>query len=78
MQQIKRAWNNQDLPNKVILVTGVVMAVICLVMEQGLYSVIFIGLMFAFMVAHSGQRTKRCSVCTAACTSICLTARWYR
>lgn len=59
MQQIKRAWNNQDLANKVILVTGVAMAVICLVMGKGLYSVIFIGLMFAFMMAHSGQRAKR-------------------
>ena len=44
MQQIKRVWNNQDLANKVILVTGVAMAVICLVMGKGLYSVIFIGL----------------------------------
>ena len=45
---MKRAWNNQDLTNKVILVTGVVMAVICLVMGQGLYSVVFIVLMLAF------------------------------
>lgn len=59
MQQLKRAWNNQDLTNKVILVTGVVMAIICLVMGQGLYSVVFIVLMLAFTVAHTGQRTKR-------------------
>ena len=59
MQQLKRFWNNQDLTNQVILITGVAMAVACLVMGRGLYSVVFIALMFAFMVAHSGQRTKR-------------------
>ena len=59
MQQMKRAWNNQDLANKVILVTGMAMAIVCLVMGKGLYSLIFIGLMFAFAVAHSGQRAKR-------------------
>ena len=41
MQQIKRAWNNQDLANKVILVTGVIMAIVCLVMGQGKYGVVF-------------------------------------
>ena len=59
MQQIKRAWNNQDLTNKVILVTGVIMAIVCLVMGEGLYSVIFILLMAAFAMAHSNQRSKR-------------------
>ena len=34
MQQIKRVWNNQDLANKVILVTGIIMAIVCLVMGQ--------------------------------------------
>lgn len=61
MQQIKRAWNNQDLPNKVILVTGVLTAILCLVMGQGLYGVVFIVLMFAFVAAHKMQRTKRLS-----------------
>ena len=37
MQQIKRVWNNQDLANKVILVTGIIMAIVCLVMGQGIY-----------------------------------------
>ena len=59
MQQIKRAWNNQDLANKVILVTGVIMATVCLVMGQGLYGVVFVGLMLAFLAAHSTQRAKR-------------------
>ena len=54
MQQLKRFWNNQDLTNQVILITGVAMAVACLVMGRGLYSVVFIALMFAFMAAHSG------------------------
>lgn len=59
MQQIKRAWNNQDLANKVILVTGIVMAIVCLIKGKGLYGVVFIGLMFAFLAAHSTQRSKR-------------------
>lgn len=59
MQQIKRAWNNQDLANKVILVTGVIMAIVCLVMGQGKYGVVFMVLMLAFVAAHTTQRTKR-------------------
>lgn len=59
MQQLKRFWNNQDLTNQVILVSGTAVAIVCLVMGKGLYSVVFICLMFAFMVAHSNQRTKR-------------------
>lgn len=59
MQQIKRAWKNQDLANKVILVTGIAMAIVCLVMGKGLYGVVFVGLMFAFLAAHSTQRSKR-------------------
>lgn len=59
MQQIKRAWNNQDLPNKVILVSGVIIAIICLVMGQGLYGLVFLLLMVAFLMAHTNQRTKR-------------------
>ena len=59
MQQIKRAWNNQDAANKVILISGVALAIFCLVMGKGLYGLVFIVLMFAFMTAHSGQRTKR-------------------
>ena len=72
MQQIKRAWNNQDLANKVILVTGVIMAIVCLVMGQGKYGVVFMVLMLAFVAAHTTQR----AACTAACTSTCPTARW--
>ena len=59
MQQIKRAWNNQDLANKVILVTGVIMAIVCLVMGQGKYGVVFMVLMLAFVAAHTTQRAKR-------------------
>ena len=59
MQQIKRVWNNQDLANKVILVTGIIMAIVCLVMGQGMYGVVFILLMLAFVAAHSTQRGKR-------------------
>ena len=59
MQQIKRVWNNQDLANKVILVTGIIMAIVCLVMGQGMYGVVFIVLMLAFVAAHSTQRGKR-------------------
>ena len=65
MQQIKRVWNNQDLANKVILVTGIIMAIVCLVMGQGMYGVVFIVLMLA----------SACAVCTAACISTCRTAR---
>ena len=59
MQQIKRAWNSQDLANKVILVTGVALAIVCLLMGQGLYGVVFIALMFAFTASHKTQRVKR-------------------
>ena len=74
MQQIKRAWNNQDLANKVILVTGVIMAIVCLVMGQGKYGVVFMVLMLAFVAAHTTQRTKRLRRLYG--TSTCPTARW--
>lgn len=61
MEQIKQLWKKQDGVNRVILVTGVVAAIACLVMGRWQYSIAFIVFMGMFMVAHAGQRTKRLS-----------------
>ena len=61
MEQLKQFWKKQDGINRIILVTGVVAAIACLVMGQWQYSIVFIVFMGMFMVAHAGQRTKRLS-----------------
>lgn len=59
MEQIKKVWRRQDLSNKLILVSGVTLAVVCVCMGKGLYGLVCIAVMAAFSVSHSAQRTKR-------------------
>lgn len=61
MEQIKQAWKKQDLTNKLILISGVALAIVCLVMGKGLYALIVVVVMAAFAVSHSSQRAKRLS-----------------
>lgn len=61
MEQIKQMWKKQDGINRIILVTGLVAAIACLVMGEWKYAIAFIVFMGMFMVAHIGQRTKRLS-----------------
>lgn len=61
MEQLKQFWKKQDGTNRVILVTGLAAAIVCLVMGEWKYSLVFMVVMGMFMVAHAGQRTKRLS-----------------
>lgn len=61
MDKLKKIWKRQDFTNKVILLSGTVAAIVCLVMGEGRYSLVFVVLMGMFAVAHIGQRTKRLS-----------------
>lgn len=61
MEQLKTFWKKLDGINRIVLVTGLAAAIVCLVMGQWKYSIVFMVFMGMFMVAHNGQRIKRLS-----------------
>jgi len=58
MQQIKNLWSRMDLTNRIILFTGIALAVALLVTRQGAAAVTTIVLMGFFMINHANQRRK--------------------
>lgn len=61
VDQLKNMWLRQDGVNRIILVSGVALALVCLFMGKGLYGVVIVLVMGAFMVARTGGRVKRLS-----------------
>lgn len=61
MDKLKNMWLRQDAVNRIILISGVALALVCLFMGHGLYGVVMIAVMGAFMVARTGGRVKRLS-----------------
>ena len=61
MEKIKSFWLRQDWVNRIIVMTGILLAVVCLVKGEGLYGAVVIVLMAVFCVAHQGSRIKRLS-----------------
>ena len=59
MEKLKRIWKQQDTVNKIILLSGIVLAIVCLVMGKGLYGLVFLILMGVFSANHGSQRAKR-------------------
>ena len=74
MRKLKEIWLGQDVINRIILVSGILACIWCLVKGQGLYGVALVVLMGMLMVS----RKSGWAVCTAGCISICPTVSWCR
>lgn len=61
MRKLKEVWLGQDVINRVILVSGILACVWCLVKGQGLYGVALLVLMGMLMVSRKSNREKRLS-----------------
>ena len=61
MEKLKNFWRSQDWVNRIILITGILLAIVCLVKGEGLYGVVVILFMAVFCVAHHSSRIKRLS-----------------
>ena len=59
MEKLKVFWRRQDWVNRIILLTGIVLAIVCLIMGEGLYGVVVVVMMAVFCIAHQGSRVKR-------------------
>ena len=59
MEKIKIFWLRQDWTNRIIILTGIVLAIVCLIMGEGLYGAVIVALMAVFCIAHQGSRVKR-------------------
>lgn len=61
MEKLKSFWRSQDWVNRIILITGIILAVVCLIKGEGLYGAVVIVVMAVFCIAHQGSRIKRLS-----------------
>ena len=61
MRKLKEVWLGQDVINRVILVSGILACVWCLVKGRGLYGVALLVLMGMLMVSRKSNREKRLS-----------------
>ena len=61
MEKLKNFWCNQDWVNRIILITGIILAARCLAKGEGLYGAVVVVVMVGFCIAHQGSRIKRLS-----------------
>ena len=61
MEKLKSFWRQQDWTNRIIILTGIVLAIWCLCKGEGLYGAVVVVIMAVFCVAHYGSRQKRLS-----------------
>ena len=61
MEKLKSFWRREDWVNRIILITGIVLAVVCLIKGEGLYGAVIVVLMAMFCIAHYGSHIKRLS-----------------
>ena len=73
MRKLKEIWLGQDVINRIILVSGILACIWCLIKGQGLYGVALVVLMGMLMVSRKSNREKR-----LGCFSICPTVSWCR
>ena len=59
MRKLKEIWLGQDVINRIILVSGILACIWCLVKGQGLYGVALVVLMGMLMVSRKSNREKR-------------------
>ena len=62
MKNIKTFIQQQDMVSSAILITGILLAVACLIKGEGLYGVVIVLLMGAFCLAYHGSKVKRLSM----------------
>lgn len=60
MQRIRELWSRLDTINRIILFSGVAVAIGFLAMKQGKSAVAVVVLMGVFMLNHASQRRKAC------------------
>ena len=78
MRKLKEIWLGQDVINRIILVSGTLACIWCLVKGQGLYGVALVVLMGMLMVSRKSNREKRLGRLYGGCISICPTVSWCR
>lgn len=61
MKRLKSFWLQQDGTNRIIILTGLLLAIWCLCKGEGLYGAVVVVIMAVFCVAHHGSRQKRLS-----------------
>ena len=61
MNKVKSFWCSQDWINRIILITGLLLAIACLAKGEGLYGVVVVVVMVGFCIAHQSSRIKRLS-----------------
>lgn len=61
MEKLKTFWLRQDWINRIILISGILLAILCLAKGEGHYGAVVMVLMATFCIAHHGSRIKRLS-----------------
>ena len=61
MDRIKNFWRNQDWVNRIIVITGILLAVLCVAKGEGLYGVVVAVVAVVFCMAHYTSRRNRLS-----------------
>ena len=53
MDRLKDLWSGQDLINRIILISGLLVAVWCIVMGVGLYGLVVVVIMAFLMISRA-------------------------
>ena len=61
MEKVKSFWKQQDWTNRIIILTGIALAIWCLCKGEGLYGGVIMVVMAIFCMAHHSSRQKRLS-----------------
>ena len=61
MEKIKSFWRQQDWTNRIIILSGMLLAIWCLFKGEGLYGAVIVVVMAVFCMAHHSSRQKRLS-----------------
>ncbi len=61
MEKVKSFWRQQDWTNRIIILTGMLLAIWCLCKGEGLYGAVIAAVMVVFCMAHHSSRQKRLS-----------------
>ena len=59
MDRLKDLWSGQDLINRIILISGLLVAVWCIVMGVGLYGLVVVVIMAFLMISRANHLTRR-------------------
>ena len=61
MEKFKSFWRQQDWTNRIIILSGMLLAIWCLCKGEGLYGAVIVAVMVVFCMAHFTSRQKRLS-----------------